>query len=105
MHSPQKDKVNLYQMRLSGVRIHLRKIVDEDRSMRHEILNEKKARPSRGRKRVRLSCDCDANSPYPLSYRRTRVSRTSCINCPINGFRDCRIAAGLERGMHRACTK
>ncbi|EYC05019.1 hypothetical protein Y032_0084g1734 [Ancylostoma ceylanicum] len=41
-----------------------------------EILNEKKARPPRRRKRVRLSCECDATNPYSSSYRRTRVSRT-----------------------------
>ncbi|EYC14978.1 hypothetical protein Y032_0038g3555 [Ancylostoma ceylanicum] len=56
-------------MRLSGSRIHLRKIFDEDRSPRHEILNEKKARPSQGRKRVRLLCDCDATSLYSSSHR------------------------------------
>ncbi|EYC22518.1 hypothetical protein Y032_0017g3401 [Ancylostoma ceylanicum] len=63
-------------MRLSGARIHLRKIFGEDRSTRHEILNEKNARPLRSRKRVRLSCDCDATSPYSSSYRHMRVSRT-----------------------------
>ncbi|EYC11143.1 hypothetical protein Y032_0052g2246 [Ancylostoma ceylanicum] len=63
-------------MRLSGARIHLQKISDEDRSTRHEILNEKKALPSRGRKGVRLSCGCGATDPYSSSYRRTRVSPT-----------------------------
>ncbi|EYB96600.1 hypothetical protein Y032_0149g2730 [Ancylostoma ceylanicum] len=62
-------------MRLSGARIHLQKIFDEDRSTRHEILNKRKARPSRGRKRVRPLCDCDATGPYSSSYRRTRISR------------------------------
>ncbi|EYC41665.1 hypothetical protein Y032_0560g3466 [Ancylostoma ceylanicum] len=60
-------------MRLSGARIHFRKIFDEGRSTRHEILNEKEARPSRGSKRVRLLCDCDATSPYSASYSRTRI--------------------------------
>ncbi|EYB84427.1 hypothetical protein Y032_0316g2279 [Ancylostoma ceylanicum] len=50
-------------------------ILYEDRSTRYEILNEKNAQPSRRRKRVRLSCDCDAASPYSPSYRRTRVNR------------------------------
>ncbi|EYC46169.1 hypothetical protein Y032_0405g864 [Ancylostoma ceylanicum] len=63
-------------MRLSDARIHLRKIFYKDRSTRHEIFNEKNARPSRGRKRVRLSSDCDAVGPYSSSYSRTRVSRT-----------------------------
>ncbi|EYC06875.1 hypothetical protein Y032_0073g748 [Ancylostoma ceylanicum] len=66
-------------MRLSCARIHLRKIFDKDRSTRHEIFNEKKARPSRGRKRMRLLCDCDATSPYSSSYSRTRVSRTHLV--------------------------
>ncbi|EYC27064.1 hypothetical protein Y032_0009g501 [Ancylostoma ceylanicum] len=64
-------------MRLSGAHIHLRKIFDEDRSKRHEILNGKKAQPSRRRKRVRLVCDCDATSPYSSSYGRTRIKYTS----------------------------
>ncbi|EYC29399.1 hypothetical protein Y032_0006g2958 [Ancylostoma ceylanicum] len=54
-------------VRLPGARIHLRKIFEEDRSTRHEILNERRARPSRGRKRVRLLCDSDATSPYSSS--------------------------------------
>ncbi|EYC21842.1 hypothetical protein Y032_0018g3560 [Ancylostoma ceylanicum] len=40
------------------------------------IPNEKNARPSRGRKRVRLSCGCDETGPYSSPYIRTRVSRT-----------------------------
>ncbi|EYC31852.1 hypothetical protein Y032_0003g1272 [Ancylostoma ceylanicum] len=43
--------------------IHLRKIFYEDLSTRHEILNEKNARPWRGRKRMRLGCDCGATGP------------------------------------------
>ncbi|EYC40272.1 hypothetical protein Y032_0621g747 [Ancylostoma ceylanicum] len=58
---------------LRDARIHLRKIFYEDWSTRHEILNEKNAWPSRGRKRVRLSCGCDATDPYSSSYSRTRV--------------------------------
>ncbi|EYB93605.1 hypothetical protein Y032_0180g786 [Ancylostoma ceylanicum] len=61
---------------LSDARIHLRKIFDENRSTRYEILNEKKVRPSRGRKRVRLSWDCNATSSYSSSSRRTRVTLT-----------------------------
>ncbi|EYC17384.1 hypothetical protein Y032_0030g2014, partial [Ancylostoma ceylanicum] len=57
---------------LSDVNINLRKIFYEDLSTRHKILNEKNAQPSRGRKRVRLSCDCDATGPYSRSYRRMR---------------------------------
>ncbi|EYC31854.1 hypothetical protein Y032_0003g1272 [Ancylostoma ceylanicum] len=34
-----------------------------DLSTRHEILNEKNARPWRGRKRMRLGCDCGATGP------------------------------------------
>ncbi|EYC32044.1 hypothetical protein Y032_0003g1369 [Ancylostoma ceylanicum] len=60
---------------MSDARIHLRKIFDEDRSTRHEILNEENARLPRGRKRVRLSCDCDPTGPHSSSYSRTRVSR------------------------------
>ncbi|EYC01844.1 hypothetical protein Y032_0104g3633 [Ancylostoma ceylanicum] len=51
------------------------KITHLDRLTRHEILNEKNARRSQGRKRVRLSCDCDATGSYSSSHRRTRVSR------------------------------
>ncbi|EYB98882.1 hypothetical protein Y032_0127g1398 [Ancylostoma ceylanicum] len=71
---------------VSAARIHLRKIFYEDRSTRHEFLN--------GKKRVRLSFDCDATGLYSSSWRRTRVSRThlptkrlvSSINCPYDFF-------------------
>ncbi|EYC05079.1 hypothetical protein Y032_0084g1767 [Ancylostoma ceylanicum] len=67
-----------------------KKIFHKYRSTRHEILIEKKARPSRGRIRVRLSCDCDATSSYPSSYRRTHSqSHASSINCPFD-FSDSR---------------
>ncbi|EYC39890.1 hypothetical protein Y032_0637g954 [Ancylostoma ceylanicum] len=62
-------------VQLSDARIHLRKIFHEERSTRHETLNEKNARPSRGRKRLRLSCDCNSTGPYSSSCSRTRVSR------------------------------
>ncbi|EYC30433.1 hypothetical protein Y032_0005g2649 [Ancylostoma ceylanicum] len=51
----------------------LGRIVEVNHWKTGETLNEKNARPSRGRKRVRLSCDCDATSRYSSSYRRTRV--------------------------------
>ncbi|EYC06999.1 hypothetical protein Y032_0072g642 [Ancylostoma ceylanicum] len=63
-------------MRLSDARIHLQKIFYEDRSTRHEILNDKNA----SRKRVRLSCDCDPTGPYSSPYSRTRVIKNPVSN-------------------------
>ncbi|EYC12977.1 hypothetical protein Y032_0045g1195 [Ancylostoma ceylanicum] len=54
--------------------VHLRKISNEDRSARHEILNENNARLSRGRKRVHLSCDCDATSPYAAECNKDMLN-------------------------------
>ncbi|EYB93978.1 hypothetical protein Y032_0177g614 [Ancylostoma ceylanicum] len=50
-------RVRLYDEEWGPVASQSRKIFYEDRSTRHEILNEKNGRPSRGRKRVRLQCD------------------------------------------------
>ncbi|EYC26391.1 hypothetical protein Y032_0010g1129 [Ancylostoma ceylanicum] len=71
-------------MRLSGARIHLRMIFDEDRSMRHEILNEKSAaiaRPQARATAMRLRCD------WPLFFivsSHARQSDASSINCPYS---------------------
>ncbi|EYC01898.1 hypothetical protein Y032_0103g3525 [Ancylostoma ceylanicum] len=72
-------------VRLSEALIYLWEIFYGDRSTRHEILNEKNARPSRGRKRMRLSCDCDATGPYSSSYSRTRGTiRFASLSCHKN---------------------
>ncbi|EYC29885.1 hypothetical protein Y032_0005g2317 [Ancylostoma ceylanicum] len=66
-------ELTIYQMRLLGARIHLRRIFDEDRSTRHGILNEKKVRSPRGRKRVR----CHANAMRLVPILHHIVARAS----------------------------
>ncbi|EYC25290.1 hypothetical protein Y032_0012g1805 [Ancylostoma ceylanicum] len=70
----------------SNARIHLRKIFYEDRSTRHELLNEKKMRPSRGRKRVRLRCDSRDWPLFFILWTHARQSHASSINYPIFVF-------------------